>query len=139
MAIGALFNIIGIQLPGWMMSTVSGFSSAATPISFLALGSCFSIKAALEDRQNLIWAATIKLVVFPTLFLITPICLGWGADIIAVLLCTAAAPTASISYAQSTEMECDGKVAGEIVTLTTTFSILTMFLWIFFMKTAGLI
>ena len=50
-----------------------------------------------------------------------------------------ASPVAVSSYTMALEMKGDGELAGALVVFTSAFSILTMFLFIFTLKSLGLI
>ena len=71
--------------------------------------------------------------------MILPIRWGWTGHILGAMLLTSASPTAISSYPMARTMGCDGDLAGEIVVVTSIFSILSMFLWIFGLKQFGLL
>ena len=47
--------------------------------------------------------------------------------------------TAIITYVTTGQYGCDGEMAGEIVSVSTVVSMLTIFLWLFGLRQAGLI
>ena len=56
-----------------------------------------------------------------------------------VIFACFATPSAAASYAMASGMGCDGELAGQFVVWGTALSILTLFLWIFFMGQAGIL
>ena len=71
--------------------------------------------------------------------MILPIWWGWKGHVIGAMLLSSGAPTAISSFPMAKGMGCDGELAGEIVVVTSVFSVLTMFLWIFGLKQFGLL
>ena len=65
--------------------------------------------------------------------------LGFRHYELGALLTMLASPVAVSSYTMALEMKGDGELAGALVVFTSAFSILTMFLFIFTLKSLGLI
>lgn len=75
-----------------------------------------------------------KLVVFPILFLGLALLLGFRDAPLAVLLTVFGSPIAVSSFTMAQQMGGDDKLAGQLVVFSSLFSIVTMFLMIFFLK-----
>lgn len=56
-----------------------------------------------------------------------------------VYLTMFATPIAASSYPMACNMGGDGELAGELVVISTAVSVVTIFIWIFVLKTIGLI
>ena len=108
-------------------------------MAFITLGASFSLKSAKENRRDLILVTAVKLAVYPLIYMLLPIHWGWTGHIMGAMLLTSASPTAISSYPMARSMGCDGDLAGEIVVVTSIFSILSIFLWVFGLKQAGLL
>jgi predicted permease len=65
--------------------------------------------------------------------------MGFRAIDLSVLLCIFASPTAVSSYIMAGNMGCDGELSGQIVVLTTVGSILSIFLFVFALRTIGVL
>ena len=65
--------------------------------------------------------------------------LGYRGDTLVPILAIFGAPIAVSSYTMAEQMDGDGELAASLVVLTTAFSILTMFLFIFALKQLGLV
>ena len=135
--LGFAFKFAKIAVPGWIMTSVNGLANTASPLSFLVLGATFSLKAALPEKRNLIIAILVKLILMPALFIVLPLSWGWAGTTIVALVIQAGSPTAVSCYPMSKAAGCDSQVSGDIVTLTTSFTMLTMFLWVFALKSFG--
>ena len=55
------------------------------------------------------------------------------------LIISLASPTAVSSYPMALQMEGDGEIAAQIVAFGTVLCILTVFMWVFIIKQAGVI
>ena len=137
--LGILVNALNIDLPDSLDTVVAGMSGVVTPLAFITLGASFSLKSAKENRRNLILVTAVKLAVYPLIYMLLPIHWGWTGHILGAMLLTSASPTAISSFPMARGMGCDGDLAGEIVVVTSIFSILSIFLWIFGLKQMGLL
>ena len=136
---GLLVNFSGIDLPDSLDTVAAGMSGCVTPLAFILLGASFSLNAATKNIKAISIVTACKLVIYPLLFMILPIWWGWKGHVIGAMLLSSGAPTAISSFPMAKGMGCDGELAGEIVVVTSVFSVLTMFLWIFGLKQFGLL
>ena len=75
----------------------------------------------------------------PAVMLILPLAAGWSQENIVAVMVGLGAPSAVICYAMTELYECDADMAGEMVSLSSALSMITIFLWIFGLKQAGFI
>ncbi len=137
--LGFAVNFSHVPVPAAVSTVVSGMAGVVTPLAFITLGASFRLSAAKENVRVLTVVTLLKLVILPMGFLALPIYWGWNSRLIGAMLLASGAPTAISSYPMAKGMGCDGELAGEIVVVTSVFSVLTMFLWIFGLKQAGLL
>ena len=105
----------------------------------MVLGGLLSAKSISGHRYHLAVAALAKLVVIPFVTVCLGILAGFrGNDLVAVLA-VFASPTAVASTPMALALGGDGKLAGEIVAVTSVGGILTMFLWVFVLAGVGYI
>ncbi len=138
-ALGLAANLLHLPLPSSLTTCVSGIGSCVTPLAFIMVGASFRFSAVSGNRRDLILATLSKLVFIPLVFLALPVLQGWTSEKMLAMLVAFAAPTAIISFPMAKDAGCDGELASEIVASTTIFSMLSMFLWIFCFKQAGLL
>lgn len=136
--LGIFVNLMHIDLPDVVDTCVAGMAGVVTPMAFVLLGASFRISSARSHVKQITIVTLTKLVFYPLLFLILPVIWGWSGRVMGAMLLSCAAPTAISSFPMAKSMGCDGELAGEIVAVTSVASILTMFLWIFVLKQAGL-
>lgn len=130
--------LLGIKLPSAIESTVGTLSDATAPIAMILLGAALNIKGFSSDRRRIAICTIGKLVVFPAIGIAGAVYLGIrDVQLIAVTLMVAA-PVALASYAMASSMGGNGKLAGELVVVTTITSCFTIPVFLFILKTNGL-
>ena len=136
---GIAVGLLEIRLPELVAEPLEKLGEAATPLALVVLGGLLSAKSISGHRYHLAVAALAKLVVIPFVTVCLGILAGFrGNDLVAVLA-VFASPTAVASTPMAQAMGGDGKLAGEIVAVTSVGCILTMFLWVFVLAGVGYI
>lgn len=135
---GAIALILNIQLPTFLEKTISDIASITSPLALFLLGASFQFSAIKGNVRNLVIAVAGKLVLVPLIFLPIAVALGFEGLELVSLLVLFASPTAVSSHTMSINMGGDGELAGQIVVFTSCLSVVTMFFWIFTLKTMGL-
>lgn len=137
--IGIAFNLLGIALPTFLSSAVSGFAGIATPFSFFLLGAGFSFAAAARNRKALTGVVLCRLVVVPFVWVGIALLLGFRELSLLGVLVITGPPTAVSSYTMASAMGADAQLANEIVVFTSVFSVISMFLWVFTLRSLAFI
>lgn len=136
---GLLFYAIGIHLPATVEKTVQDLSRVATPLSLVVLGGYFTFSSVTEYRKQLALGVIGKLVISPLVLLPIAAWMGFRGEAMVAIMIMFGAPTAVSSFTMAQEMEGDGDLAAQLVIFTTFFSILTIFLLVFILKTLQLL
>ncbi len=130
--------MLGINLPSAVITTVSALSDATAPIAMILLGAALNLNGFSSDRWRIAVCTIGKLVVFPAIGIAGAVYLGLrDTQLIAVTLMVSA-PVALASYAMASSMGGNGKLAGELVVVTTIASCFTIPVFLFILKTNGL-
>ena len=132
--LGVAANLLKLPLPSGVQKCVTDLGRVATPLSLVALGADFKFNKVHGIRKQLILSVAGKLVMAPLVMVTLGILLGFRGDYLVPVLIMFGAPTAVSSYTMAQQMEGDGTLAASVVVFTTAFSILTIFLWVFFLK-----
>lgn len=130
---------LGIQLPVFLHTAVKNLATAATPVALVVLGASIHVELIAGNTRNLVICVVGRLVAAPLLFVGGAAALGFRGIELATLLAMLAAPTAVSSFTMAQQMDSNGELAAEAVVMSSVFSCLTMFLWIFALKQLGLI
>ncbi len=139
--IGIIFGIIRACIPVRILlpKTLDYVSALATPLGLMALGASFDFKEAITKIGPTVSATIFKLIGFSALWLPIAISMGYTHDrLIAVLIMTAS-PTTVSSFVMAKSMGYNGTVSAGIVMLTTVLSAFTLTIWLYILKTFGLI
>lgn len=136
---GFIFYELRIRMPEWMNGTVAQFADLTTPLALFVLGGTLHFSAIRVNLKYLVPSIFIKLVILPAI--ITVICTMVGFNNLErfVLFTMYATPVATASYSMAQNMGGDGELAGQFVVLSTTASVVTIFLWVFFFTSIGFI
>ncbi|MBO4873480.1 MAG: AEC family transporter [Lachnospiraceae bacterium] len=136
---GILWNLLGIPMPAPCAVTVKNIAACAIPIAFIMLGSRLNLQHLKANRKNVLEVTIYKLILLPAVAFVYPILAGWSPQNLVAMLVAFGTPTAIITYVTTGQYDCDGEMAGEIISVSTVFSMFTIFLWLFGLKQAGLI
>lgn len=130
-------NSIGFEMPAILDTTLFNIKSAATPVAFLILGGDLKFGNMLRNVKFSALSVLGKTVIIPALMLTISSLLGFGKLEMAILVAVFATPNAVSSYAMARNYEADYELAGEIITLGTLLSVVTMFIFITMAKSFG--
>ncbi len=128
---GFAIKLIGIELPSAVLKTVTEISNAANPIGLIVLGASFELPAIRENIDKLSVIAVMRLIICPAVMLGLAVLLGYRQIELATVMVLFGAPTAVSSFATAVQMKGDGSLASQAVMLTTGFSAITIFSWVF--------
>ena len=132
-------NWIGFEMPVIVDTTLANIKSTATPIAFLILGGDLKFGNMIKNIKFSIISVLGKIVLIPAVMLTVSALLGFDKLEMAILVAVFATPNAVSSYAMARNYEADYELAGEIITLGTLLSIVTMFIFITVVKSFNLI
>ena len=136
-ALGIVRSLIpvGLLLP----KTVSYVSGVATPLGLMALGASFEFSAAIKKAGPTIVATVLKLIGFCAIWIPVAISLGYTHDRLVAILIMTGSPTTVSTFVMAKNMGHEGTVSAGIVMLTTILSAFTLTLWLYILRTSGLI
>lgn len=132
-------NYIGFEIPTMLDTTLVNIKSTATPLAFLVLGGDLKFDNLFRNIKVSILSVLGKILVIPAIMLTISAFLGFNQLEMAILLAVFATPNAVSSYAMARNYEADYELAGEIITLGTLLSIITIFAFITITKSLNLI
>ena len=136
---GLSWSLLKLPMPTILHKTVSSIGSIATPLGLMAMGASFQIGKTMKKIKPIILATFMKLIGFCILFL--PIAIGLGVQtekLVAILVMLGSATTVS-SFVMAKNMNHEGTLTSGVVMLTTLLSGFTLTLWIFILRSFGVI
>ena len=133
------FAFFEIKLPAFASNTVSNLGRMANPLALIMLGAQFELKSVKDNLKYTMTASLCKLIVVPAVFLTPAVLMGYRGPELGALLILFSTPTAVTSYIMAKQLGGDEDIAGQIVCLSTVLSAFTVVLWIYILKSMGLI
>lgn len=137
--VGFAFKLFINTLPKGILDTASSISDLAVPFALIILGGQFKFSGFLKNLSLVIKTVAVKLILVPVVLLSLAVLLGFRDVELACLISLFCSPTAVSSSIMAYSMDCDGDLAGQIVVFGTLFSIVTIFLAIFILKSLSFI
>lgn len=137
--LGLVVSLLGIDFPVIIDKTVNSVSQMATPLALITIGAGFKGRKALAKIKPTMAAAMIKLVMQPLLFLPVAVAMGFSGEKIIAILIMLSSPTTPSCYIMAKNMHNDEVLTASVVVVTTLLGAVTLTIWIFILKTIGLI
>ena len=141
--IGAIFGIgfalTPFTMPVCLSKPIGALGSLCTPLAMFVLGGTLHLSAIRKNLKYLVPGLALKLVIVPLIVLLIMKPFNFSAAQIFAMFCMFATPVATSSYPMAASMDADGELAGQFVVISTVLSIITLFLWIYVLKTFGVI
>jgi len=136
--IGILFSAFNIKLPNFLEKTVSDVAAMATPLALMVLGGDIEIKNIGKNFKYISIITIGKLFVIPAFVIAAALAFGFRGVELGALFSMVAPSVSVSSYTMALQYDCNAELAGQLVFITTLFSPLTIFIFIFALKTVGL-
>lgn len=137
--VGMAASLLPFDFPVIVTKTVNNISVLATPLALIGLGAGFEGRKALAEIKPTIFCTLTKLFIQPALFLPLAALMGFRAEKMVAILIMLGAPTTVSCYIMAKNMGHDGVLTSSVVVATTFLSSLSLTLWLFLLKSWGLI
>lgn len=137
--LGFLWSLAGLHMPGVLDKTLHNIAVLATPMGLMSMGASFEGRKALAGIRLTIAASMIKLIGLAIIGLPLAVWCGFtGEMLIAILVMLGSATTVSC-YIMAKNMDCEGTLTASIIMVTTLFSAFTLTMWLYILKSLGLV
>lgn len=138
--LGGLLRLLPFPLPGVLNKCIHAIAAGTTPFALVVLGASFTLQGAVSEIRDLLICIVGRLVVAPLFFVTAAVgIMGFHTVNLAAVLAMAATPCAVASFAMAQQMGSDGELAGNCVIFSSALSCVTMFFWVFVLKSMGLL
>lgn len=136
---GALLRVLNVPIPAMVEKPVRTLADMTTPLALFALGGTLQFASMKRNRRILAPVFALRMVLIPALSYGITMLLPFSPMERFMLLMLFATPIATSSYPMAQNMGGDGELAGELVAVTNTGSIITLFLFVFALSRMGLL
>ena len=133
------FALLNLHFPSFVNKALGSVANTATPLALISIGASFEGKKALKKMKPTLLASFIKLILLAGLFLPLAVFFGYRNQELMALLVMLGSPTTVSSYIMAKNTGNDGILTSSIIVLTTLLSSLTLTLWIFVLKSFGVL
>lgn len=136
---GLLFSVFGIPIPQMIGKTITYMGNTALGLGLIVLGASFDFKKFIGSIKTTIVATLLKTVVSPAIALTGAYLMGFRGAELVITLVFFGSSTAVNSFVMAKEMGSDSDLTSGIVVCTTGFSIITLFIGLYLLKSLGLV
>ncbi|HKJ66522.1 MAG TPA: AEC family transporter [bacterium] len=141
--IGAIFAVpfayFNVSLPPLFRTTGEYLADIALPIALLGIGGTLHIREIKQVSMVAVVAMILKTVLSPLLLTYGAFLFGVRGLSLGILFILFGAPTAIASFIMAEAMDCNSKLAGQIVLISTLASIVTISAGLYILLKTGLI
>lgn len=136
---GLLLLVLHIRLPQVILTPISAISGMTTPLALFILGGTLHFSAIGKNTRAITGVIVTKLVLLPALALAVGALFHFGSFEQFLYFSLFATPVATASFPMAASMGGDSELAGQIVMISTVASVITLFLWITFLASMGVL
>jgi len=137
--IGFALLFLKIPLPDLAMGIVDDLSTAATPLALIMLGGSFTFGGLRANKKLLTWSCFVRLVGVPFVVTLIGVLIGFRRQDLLTCLALSGGPASVSVYTMTVQMGGDDVYAGQLVAVSSTFSVLTLFMGVYILQSLGLL
>ena len=134
---GLLFSALGIKLPYFLERSLGQINDSVGPVMLFLLGAFFRFDTMLAHIKTVLIICAGRLVFIPAMLLSIAYFLGFRGMEFSALIGLFASSTAVTSFTVAQQLGGDGRLAGDIVVLTSAICPFTMMIWCMLFKYFG--
>lgn len=136
---GLAWSLLKIPMPMIMNKSMTYLADVASPLALIGLGASFELHDLKEKLAPIIMININKLFLFCLAFLPLAVYMGFRNDTLVAALIMLGSATTSSSFIMAKNMGHRGVISSCAVMTTTFFSSFTLTLWLFILRSLGLI
>ncbi len=133
------FMLLKIEIPEAICSVMDDLANMASPLALIALGGTIKFSSIKSNAKYIISTCLGKLIMMPAIMIPIAVAMGYRGSTVGALLALFGSPVAVSSYVMSEQSGNDGELAGQLVAFSTAGSVVTMFIWIYALKSLGIL
>ncbi|MDZ7723743.1 MAG: AEC family transporter [candidate division KSB1 bacterium] len=129
-AVALPFSVWHIPVPMLLAKTLGYLSNLTLPLALIAIGGQLTCRSFKVDAKLAGLTAVNKLLLMPFAYTVVAFLLGFRGIDLGVIYLLSASPTAIASYPMAEALGANGRLAGNIILVTTLGAMVTIFLGI---------
>ncbi|MEE9321092.1 MAG: AEC family transporter [Granulosicoccus sp.] len=136
---GIVVSLIKLPIPQVLQTSGVYISGMTLPVALICIGASIDLNSLGRNSRLITLAVLFKLIVSPILLVLAGLYFGLRGTSLGVLFFLAGAPTASASYIMARQLTSHGKLAAEIVAVTTALGVISYTAGLALLRSQGLI
>ncbi len=137
--IGLFFSLGNIKIPKPIYDSGKLLADLALPLALIGIGGSLKLSEVKKAPSLAISTSIIKIILIPAVLTTFAYLLKFRDDDLVILYTLFASPTAIVSFIMAEAMGANGKLAGNIILISTIGSVFTFSIGIMIMKSFGVI
>lgn len=132
--LGAVANVINLPIHSVVMKSGDYIAQLTLPLALICIGGTLSLAELKSSSVEVFSAVTAKLILTPIIIVLIAYMWGFSQMDIGILFLMVSTPTAAASYVMVQAMNGNGKLAANIIVLSTLGSLLTVSIGLVLLK-----
>ena len=132
---GALCRLVQLPIPAPVLKPAAQIAAATKHVALIILGASFHGGSYQAHLRQLVFSVASRLIIVPGIVLPLAVMLGFRGVELVTLIAVFATPCAVAGFAMAQQMQADAELAGNCVVYSSALSCLTIFGWVFLLKT----
>ncbi len=133
------FTLFKIPVHPIIIDTGEYLGGIALPLALIGIGGSMNLENLKEASSLAFFATMLKIIIFPLILTYAAFLFGFSGNDLGIMFVLFACPTAIASFVMAEAMGSNGKLAGNIVLISTVGSVFTIVVGLFILKSTGLI
>ncbi len=137
---GIIVSLIGIRFPVFLENVIDDLAAMTTPLALILLGGQLALRSLFESPKLLATGVINKLVLSPILAIVPAVLFfNFTPYEMGAIFFIFGSSTAVNSFVMAKAMKSDARIAGQLLMASTIFSGVTMFIWVYILKSLAII
>lgn len=136
---GFLWSLTGLGLPTFLDTTCSYIGRLASPMGLLSMGAQLDFRKMSGKIRPALVGTFLKLAGFGAVFIPVAVRMGFTGEKLVAALIMLCSPSTVAGYIMAKNMGHEGTLSASMVMITTVLSALTLTLWIWLLRSLGLV
>lgn len=137
--LGVPFALLRISVPAMVDGALEMVGGTASPVALLVVGASFSGAEAMTRWKGAAASSFIKLFLLPAIFLPLAAWMGFRESAMVAILIMCGSPTTVSAFVMAKNMRADAVLTSNAVLLSTVASSVSITMWIYVLRSFGLI
>jgi malate permease and related proteins len=135
--LGMVASAVQLYIPHWVVKSGQYFAGLTLPLALICVGGTLSLAGVKASGKPSMQASAIKVAILPVIACAVAWFVGFEDRDLVILWMFLASPTAAASFAMAVAAGGDGKLAANIIALTTLVSLVSMTAGIYVLTAVG--